>query len=391
MGLSEAGLTLPTGSELLDQMVDEYELLTGLTVDRNRTDDQAVMIMATMMATQLAEALELVQSVYDGTNPDAATGKQAEDAAYLVGVEPDPASKSQATVTLTALAGTVIPEGSIVEGGGADGTARWLTSEDVTSTGSDDVVVVAQVAGPVLAEAGDIDTIVSTVSGWSAVTNAEAANPGKNRETFAALRSKRRLALQKTGSTSTSAIRAALLDLDYVDGCVVLENNSSSTQVISNKSLKANSIYIFVHPPALTPAQEDEIAKKVHAKVSAGTELGGSDVERDVTDIGGVTTHYVVWDESTAKEADFTITVTLEAGYELSDVTQALQDAMEDFFDDMLLGQVLRVYDLTLATSGIAGIDGVAFGTLLIDAGAESFDFDPGIDGFLTLGTVTVE
>ncbi len=394
MGLSSAGLTLPSGSEILDSMIDEYEGLTGLTVDRTRTDDQFVMVIATAVATQLGGLYELLQGVYDGTDADAAVGKQAEDAAYLVGVEPDPATRSQATVTLTATAGVVIQAGALVEGGGPDGESRWTVSEDVTSTGSDDVVVTAQEAGPITADPGDIDKIVTVVPGWSAVTNANAASPGEARESEASLRIRRRRALQQTGSASTSAVRAALLDLDYVQGTVVLENNSAVADVISGKSLDPNSVWVFVHPPDLTSDQEDAIASLIHTNAPAATKLMTSgdpltEVTRDVTDVGGVTSHEVGWDESTAKEADFTVTVTLEAGYELTDVSDALQTAMSDFFDAMTLGQVLREYDLILATSDIPGIDGLAFSALDV-GGPETFPYDPDIDGFLTLGTVTV-
>ncbi len=389
MGLSEAGLTVPTGAEYLDQIVSEYERLTGLTVDRTRTDDQLVMILATIFSDALGGASELVQANYDGTNSEAAIGKQLEDAAFLVGVDPDPATRSQATVTLGAVAGTVIPAGSLVEGGGDADDARWTTSSAVTSTGSDAVVVTAQQPGPITAAIGKIDKIVNAIPGWNTVTNAAAAAPGENRESDASIRSKRRRALQQTGSASTSAIRSALLDFDFVTGVVVLENNSAVGQTISGKALNANSVWVFVVPASLTSAQEDSIGESIHLKLAAGTEMmgsgGGSEVNRTVTDVGGVTSHVVKWDEGTSVSTDITWTVTLEAGFELADVTSALEDATTAFFADLNMGDILREYDLVIATAGIEGIDAI---TVVASIGA--LPHNPGIDGTMTLGTTTV-
>jgi len=396
MGLAEHGLTLPTGSEILDSMIDEYEALTGLTVDRTRTDDQVVMIFATILATQVGEMYDLLQAMYDGTNVEAAIGKQLEDAAYMTGLEPKPATKSTVALILSGVSGTVIPEGSIVEGGGPDGDSRWVPTSDVTLSGiSVTVTGESQSRGAITAEPGDIDKIVTAIPGWSIVTNGLAATPGVKRESDASIRARRRASLQASGSASTSAIRASLLDLDYVESVVILENNSNAKQeVVTGWTLEGNSVWIFVHPDTLASDQNDEVAKTIHLKLAAGTETmfvaGPSDVQRFVTDVGGITKHEVNWHTSVSLEADFTVTVTRETGYELADVEQAIEDAMSDFFDEMELGQTLREYDLMLATQGIPGIDGLSFGTLLIDAGPESFPYDPDIDGFLTLGTVTV-
>src|SRR3990167_2967938 len=124
MGLSATGLVLPSGGEILDAMVAEFESLTGLTLDTTDTSNSFVMVAFTIFANELADVLDLLQQVYDGTRVDTAEGIQAEDAAYLVGVEPDPATYSSATVALTGTAGTIVPDGSIVEGGGSEDDAR---------------------------------------------------------------------------------------------------------------------------------------------------------------------------------------------------------------------------------------------------------------------------
>jgi len=387
MPLTDAGLTVLSGSEYLDAMIDEYETLTGLTVDRTRTHDSAVMVMTTITATQLGEASELLLAVFNALNPDGATGKIHEDGSALVGVDPDPATYSSVTVTLTATAGTQIPAGSIIE----DSTtlARWVTSEDVTSTGSDDVVALAMEAGPVLASAAAIDTIVTPVPGWSAVTNAAAASPGESRESDASLRQRRRRALASSGSASVSSIRSALLDKDYLDGVLVLENTDSVAAVVNTKVLDRNSIWVFISPETLTDAQEDEVAEILHRKAPAGVNMmsdaATTKVTKQVTDVGGITSHQVEWNYAASVDTTITATVTLEPGFELTDVSGAIGIAVEGLFETLGLGDILRAYDLTVATAGIDGLASVSWA-----ASAGALDYDPGPTGQMNLTSTTV-
>jgi len=394
VGLSEAGLTVPTGADFLDSMIDDYEQLTGLTVDRTRTDDQFVMVMAVILAAQLGGLGELLQAVYDGTSAETAIGKQLEDASFLVGVEPDPATKSQSKVTLTGTVGTIVAANAIVAGGGPDDDARWLTSEDKTIAGTgspaDDVVVVAQEAGPITASIGQIDQIVTGIPGWTGVTNAASADPGTNRESDSSIRLRRRAALQRLGSASTSAIRATILDRDYIDEVIVLENNSSSIQTISGKVLNPNAVHIFIVPDSLTTEQEDEIAEGIHLKTGAATELMGSggatEVIRQVSDVGGVTTHTVKWDYGTKTPTTILAAVTLLAGFELADVDDAVTAAITEFMATFKMGDTLRVYDLIIATEGIEGIASISFTSTPLSP----LDFTPAIDELITLTSVTV-
>jgi hypothetical protein len=385
MGLSAAGLSIPTGAELIDQMVAEYESLTGLTVDATRTDDQLVMILITILSEMLGDAYGNLQAVYDGKNADTSEGLQAEDAAYLVGVEPDPATLSTATVSLTGTTGVIVPKDSIVEGGGTEDDARWRISADTTIPA--DVAVTAEIAGPTTAAIGAIDAIVSGVPGWTGVTNAAAASPGELRETAAQLRRKRRLALQSSASSSSASIRAMLLQRDEVQEVAVIQNASAVAAVVSGKNMNPNSVWVFFTPDSITTAQEDDIAAALHQKVAAGTEMmnsgGGSAVTRDVTDRGGSTAREVSWDYGSDLLTTIQVAVNTLPGYVLADVEQGVRDALSDYMDNGIgMGDVLRAYNLTAAIA-CAGIEGIlSIGGYIVTVGGlpAGLDITPGID-----------
>lgn len=401
MPLTAAGLTVPTGNQILQSMIDDYEALTGLTLDTTRTDDQVVMVLMAIATERIASAYELLQATYDGTNAEAALGIQLENAAYLVGVDPDPATYSQVTLTISGTNGTVIPEGSIVEGGGDDDDARWATSEPVTiSGGTASVVAVAQIAGPTAATSGQVDKIVTAVPGWDSVTNSDAATPGEYRESDADLRRRRRQSLAISSSTSRASILSTILSFDYVQEATVIENADNNTQVVSGKTMDPNSIWVFLNPNVLTDAQKDELALALHRKVAAGTEMmvdtGSAHDTLEVTDRGRSTGREISWNYGTALDVEIGVVVDLAPGYTLADVTPGIQAAVFDHVNNALgMGDTLTDFNLQKAIfqQGVEGVEELSFGVTAIGGPpVYLLPYTPDIDRFwqVTVADISV-
>ena len=361
MPLTTAGFVAPTGAEHRAEMIADYEQITGLTLDTTRDDDQVTMVFIDILAARLGAVSELQQAAFDGGNAEAAVGIQAQDAAFFVGVEPDAATYSQATVTLSGTTGVTVPEGSLVEGGGENDDARWYTSEPATFVaGTVDVVVVAQIAGPTTAEAGDIDKIVTAVTGWDSVTNAAAATPGSLRETDSELRRRRRTALPARASCSRAAILASLVALDYITEAKVIENSDNATQTVSGKSMDPNSVWVFLNPSTLTEAQKTEIAATLHKKVAAGTKLLGSDETKVATDVGGSTGRSISWDYGEDVAVAVGVTIDLAPGVLLADVSPGIIEALVDYVNDGIgMGGTLSEFQAqtALVHAGIEGLE----------------------------------
>ena len=394
MSLSATGLVLPTQAQIIDSMVSDYEQLTGLTLDTARTDDQATMISISIASDRIAACYEALRGIYDGTNVDAAVGVQLQDASRLVGVDPDPAGYSTVTMSFLGTNGTVIPTGTIVEGGGDDGKARWVTTSDITiAGGSTTVVAQAQIAGPTVAAASSIVKIVTAVDGLNTVTNAAEATPGVLRETDSQLRKKRRASLTLQGSSSTSSILANLLALDYVEEAVVLQNADNGTRTISGKSMNSNSVWVFLNPTTLTETQKDDVAALLHKKVPAATQMmnsgGATATVKQVTDIGRSTSREISWDTGTDLPMFLEIVVVLTPGFVLADVTPGIEAALVDYFATLTMGATLSEYAMIQAVvlQGIEGLD-----TITIEAGIlatwpflQTLPYSPDTDKSLTL------
>jgi hypothetical protein len=322
------------------------------------------------VAARLDELAEASQDLFDSFDERNSTGVYLENLARLVGVSGrTPATYSSVTLTLTATAPCTVPLGSIV----ADATGQqWETLAAVVfaAPGSAPVAAQPDVTGPIAAGIGSLTTIVTPVTGWSAVTNAAAATAGTDRETDAELRSRRRLSLQIAGAAAPDAIRARVLDVDGITACLVVDNklgyavNVGTTTVLT---LPAHSLGVVCWPNGLTAAVKDAVAEAIWETAPAGiyTErLGAPDVgagggiSETVVDSSGNTQSVQF---STAVDRTINFTVTVVDG-DVPELDATIEDVFSDYLDTLAVGEqpiALPIY------AGLAALEGVVNVTAL--------------------------
>lgn len=93
------------------------------------------------------------------------------------------------------------------------------------------VDVIAETAGEIPAYANTLTVIETPVAGWTAFNNPFDLTPGKNTETDAELRLRRKVTLATAGAGTVEAIRSAILAIDEVEACVVYENIDDVTDI----------------------------------------------------------------------------------------------------------------------------------------------------------------
>lgn len=338
----------------------------GGTVESGRGDLLDILIAT--VAAVLGDVGEAVQSLNDQLDPDNAQGVQLDIIGALRGVPRNQATWSTATVTLTGTAGVVVPQGRLVAGGGDDGAARWALTEDATigGGGTVDVLVQAVDSGATEALAGEIDTIVTPVSGWTAVTNAADATKGRPLESDSDYRIRQASSLQFSGAGSTNAIRSALRDLDYVTTAIVLENDTGSAVTTGGVTLDPYSIAVIIDPAgaSLTSDQKEEIASTIYERLSSGIATNGTDNVVTVTGGDGLD-KTIRWDDVASLAVTVVVTVVLDTGYVLADVEVPVQDAVAAYFDEVGLGEEVTDDDLKAGrdnledTTAIMRIEGV--------------------------------
>lgn len=382
-GLTDDGYTAPRAADFLTLIRDGYEERTGLTIEWDA--DTFLGTITAIMADQLGDLAEAGQAVYDAFDVNNASGLQLDNLALIVGVTRTPATYSTCSVTLTGTNGTIVREGSIVEGGGEDGHARWEVSENVTiAGGTATVIVTAQEAGATEADAAEIVTIVTPIDGWATVTNAAPATAGSDRESDAALRKRRQASLQTAGSRSLNALRANLLELDGVQAAVVVDNATASTATVEGLSLLPHSIGVVIYPSTLTDAQKQEIAETIYDQLAAGIATNGTGTIATVTGADGYS-KTIKWDYASDETVNVAAVLTLAAGYELDDVQEEAEEAITDYLLALDVGEAARILAILALLAAIEGIAGAA-----LTLNGVAADVDPDATALCVLGTLAV-
>lgn len=391
-GLSADGYLAPREADFLEAIRDRYtaELVAlGITEEPDYDRDVLVGNLSEIMAFMLWQLSEAGQAVYDARSPSNATGLQLGNLALIVGVPRNPATFSTTILTCTGGDGTPITQGKIAEGGGDNDDQRWVITQDATigdvTTGTVDVTARAEDKGQIVATIGQIDKIVTTVTGWTGVTNAAAADPGNDRETDSELRVRRQAALQAAGSTSTNAILSGLLNLDDVTSAVVVDNKTGTAVVTDGIAIDPYAVASVVAPNSLSAAQQQLVIEAIYNNLGAGTATSG-DQSGTVTKRDGrsETINFYFGADS---DVDLVWVLEMDPGFVVTDVEDTLDDSVVDYFATLFLGGTVYPMDLICLAANIDGIANVT--SLTLNGGTVPVTHDANEQPVLGTNTIT--
>lgn len=382
-GLTDEGLVLPRAADFLTRIRNEYESRTDLTIDWDA--DTFLGEISGIVSEELGMLSEIIQDVYDARDPNNATGTQLDSISGLSGVARDPATYSIAEVGLSGTAGTVIPAGSELRDPSSD--ELWTTNSDalLDGTGSATVEASPPETGPINLSSVPLTwTIVTPVTGWDAAETTTNESPGQNEETDAELRIKREEALAATGGNSLPAIRSNVLDLDFVQQAVVIDNDTSVDQTISGLTLRDKSYAVVTYPGGFAGTRETELANTIYDVAPPGIYLNG---DNSIT-VTGEDGHdkMVRWYYATEVPLDVQVEVNMADGGAIPPSIQAaIEDDVEAYFDQLQLGET--VYPLRV-TGIVADYEEIGFGAAEIDS--DNQPVEVGIAEIGTLNSFTI-
>jgi uncharacterized phage protein gp47/JayE len=331
-------------TDLRDDFRTALNIVTaGLGTSVNLDEGSVLGNLLDAFAARLDELSEASQDLFDSFDERNATGVYLENLARLVGMTGRlAATRSTATVTLTATAACTVPAGSIV----ADTTGQqWVTqtAHVFAGAGSADVVAKPDAYGPIPATAATITTIVTPVTNWSAVTNAADATTGRDRETDSELRLRRRQSLQITGASAPDAIQARVLAVSVVDSCTVYDNRTAYPVTLGTTTtltLPGHSLAVVVSPNGIAAASDrlaiaqaiwDSAPAGIYtARMTAADAGAGGGVTETVTDSSG-NSQSVNFSTAKDKSITFTVNVTKEAAGVTGTIQAAIKQAVVDY------------------------------------------------------------
>lgn len=225
-GIDENGIHVPEYEDTKQRLLDKFRAIFGddLYLGEDTQDYQMIAEIADVHDDICSLAVEL----YASRNPDFATGVSLDYMLPLNGIRRLLPTFSTVVLTASGTPGTVISAGSLAQD--VDGR-QWATDAEATipASGSVDIPATCTVSGAIHAVPGAISQIMSPTAGWIAVSNADDAVPGRNRETDAEAHARRNASVSNRALSLVEAIKGVILTLEGVTKARVYENKEHTT------------------------------------------------------------------------------------------------------------------------------------------------------------------
>jgi hypothetical protein len=253
--LTNAGFERKTTIEYLDELRNKLlAIRNDWDLSPSSYDGKILQIISEVFGA----VDQTMAEIYVAMDPETAVGGALKNHAVANGVVPRLGTFSTANVSLSGVAGTVIPQGTQVKNINT-GTV-WVTDNAATIPST--AGVTCQLRGAQSANAGELIQIVGSIAGWQGVTNNQPALVGKPAETDAELRVRVRQAVSGHGNNQLASIASEVAKVENLTHLKIIENNENH----SVNNVNPHSIMVFYGS-----ADPRQVAEAVMRKKTPGT------------------------------------------------------------------------------------------------------------------------
>ena len=277
-GLTKDGFHRPGYNDLLDGLEIRARELFGSTIDLSVRSPLG--IFCRIYAWIGSKIWQTAESVYLSAYADTATGQSLFRLGSNIGITPLPAQKATGMLSLTGTPKAEVPAGLLYA---TQDKVQFVGMQDTTldADGKGMVPVQAVLAGVTgNVAAGTVTRIATPHISLDEVTNASAMTGGHEKETEEQFRDRYFAVLNGAGGVNADAIRAAILEVEHVTACIVLEND---TDTATSDGMPAHSVECIVYG-----GENADIAQAIYKKKAAGIITYGSTAV-SITDASGQT------------------------------------------------------------------------------------------------------
>ena len=206
-----AGLTVSSYQSILQDNLQGFLNIFG----QNQVTDpsSAIYQLLSIFSLKTADLNAALQLNYNQSSPQTAVGAGLDRVVKMNGLARAAFTYSTVAVTLTGIANTPITNGFVQDQNGN----QWALPASVTIVGgSVTVTATCTTPGNIAAEPGTVNIIATPVQGWTGVTNASAATPGKPVEADSQLRARQSISVSLPALTPIQSTVAAVLAVSGV-------------------------------------------------------------------------------------------------------------------------------------------------------------------------------
>lgn len=387
---STSGQIIPQTTEVLSSVKELMREVFDLSI--NVEDETPAGRLAEMFAIAIKRFATITATYANQVNPYYATGQMLDSIGSLFAVSRQGASSTVINITIVGTPGTVITAGSIIsDQKGNEFTLQYNTPEEgIPVGGTWTTTAICTIAGELNVDNGTVTNIISTVVGWSAVTNTGISVYGTSIESDEHFRN-RILQGRWTGTAFVSSIHSEIERCNNVDSVYVIENGESTDMYFADDrnfyseitafpetvekyiKLSSHSICVIVYGKTLSSSDHGNIAEAIYSTKSAGcgyTSLDaasqdgtakGTKVTNNVTDSISGAIYPITF--NTPNSISFGVNISINKGAyrgtdeELESIVKnaigAWSNGEAPFVDGLKLGQSLYAFEIGAAVSDI--------------------------------------
>lgn len=267
---TQAGLIVPA----------ESDVLAGVQSDMNAAFGGGLNSALETPQGQLASSQTAVigdknnEFVYftNQVDPQYADGRFQDAIGRIYFLTRKPATSTAVTVTLTGLAGTVVPAGTLAQD--TSGNTYICTGDaTIASTGTVTAEFQNIDTGPIPCAAGTLTTVYQAIPGWDAITNDADGIMGSVVESRADFEYRRKNSVALNATGTPESIYATVYDLENVLDVYVIDNPKGIVvnKGVTNYPMLPHSVYV-----AVVGGLDADIAAAIWSKKDLGCDYNGN-------------------------------------------------------------------------------------------------------------------
>lgn len=329
--IDESGFHMPAYTDIRDQLVNDAQTIFGQDIYLGIDSQDYQWISA--VADIIYDSFLASQYVYNSRGPSTTIGSPLDIVVKINGIKRKPPLYSTCFVMLTGTANTAVINGVV---GDVNGIEWALTSPIVLDvSGQATALATCKTAGPITANPGELNKIVTPTFGWTGVTNTLPATIGSDAETDAQLRARQAVSTAQPSRTVLEGVKGAVASVNGVTRFVVYEND---TNVTDPDGLPPHSITAVVEG-----GEDSDIAGVIFEKKGLGCYTNGT-TSVPLIDAYGNTTLIRFYRPSYV-DIDVVANVKALAGY-TSQTTEDIKNALTAYCNSLLIGDDLAISSL---------------------------------------------
>ena len=352
MVLNELGFQRPSYDEILEEQIARAKTLFGETIDTSELTALGKYIRINV--ADIDTLYQTLEGVYYARFPNTASGTSLDRLCPFAGITRNVATFAKHTIKIVGEPHTTIEAGFEVATKDMDIIFHTVDDKKLNENGEASATVECNEAGTVgNVSVGSISEILNPSANVESVTHTSVVSLGKDRETDTDLRKRFNLALSGAGNNSNDAIRGAVMRVESVEDCKIVENTTSNT--VGNCSPYSFECVVKYDN---STSNKQLIGEAILSKKPVGVSTSGTS-SATVKDNAGKT-HYIKFTPAETIYVDVYYVIQIDDEFE-ADGEQQIAERVTNYINSLKIGEKLYSYKLysCISITGVVNVSGL--------------------------------